>query len=180
MFGSKSVTSTNPALAKGMDRLTETWDTARVAVAPKLAAARDAVGPWVDEANTRMTPLIERVTPAVETARTRLRDDVVPAVAAAVENSAPARAEARDRAAAAVLALRGQQRRVRRWPIALGCLVAGAAAGLAAGAINRRMATSVTPTPFPTPTPAPTPTTTQEEVVAGATAPYPAGQPGAT
>jgi len=191
VFGSKSVTSTNPALSKGMDRLTETWDTARgaaaprleaarVAVAPRLAAAREAVGPLVDEASTRMTPLIERVGPAVDTARTRLRDDVVPAVTAAVENSAPVRAEAKERAGAALLALRGQQRKVRRWPIALGCLVAGAAAGIAAGAINRRMATPVTPTPFPAPTPTPTPTTTQEEVVAGTTAPYPAGQSSST
>lgn len=182
MFGSKSVTPTNPALAKGMDRLTETWDTARVAMAPRLAAAREAVGPLVDEASTRMTPLIERVGPAVDTARHRLRDDVVPVVTAAVENSAPARAEAKERAAAAVLALRGQQRRVRRWPIALGCLVAGAAAGLAAGALNRRMATPVTPTPFPAPTPTPAPVAKQDakqDGVAESTTPYPAGRPAA-
>lgn len=162
----------------GMDRLTETWDTARVAMAPRIAAARDAVGPLVDEASVRVAPIIDRVGPAVDTARTRLRTDVVPAVAAAVENSAPARAEARERAEAALLALRGQQRKVRRWPIALGCLVAGAAAGLTVGALNRRMATSVTPTPFPAPTP-PTATPTQDEA-RDATAPYPAGRTGPT
>lgn len=173
MFGSKSVAS--PTVTKGMDRLTETWDTARVAMAPRIAAAREAVGPWVDEASTRMTPVIERVSPAVDTARARLREDVVPAVTAAVENSAPARAEAKERAAAALLALRGQQRKVRRWPIALGCLLAGAAAGLAAGAINRKMATPVTPTPFPVTPPAPTPTTaTTQDGPADKTAPYPA------
>ena len=181
MLGSNGVATTNPALAKGMDRINETWETARVAMAPRVAAAREAVGPLIDEAGVRVAPLIERVGPAVDTARTRLRDDVVPAVAAAVENSAPARAEARDRAAAAVLALRGQQRRVRRWPIALGCLVAGAAAGLAAGAINRKMATPVSPSPFPTPTPNP-PTPTRDEG-ADTTSPYPAApstRPGGT
>jgi hypothetical protein len=159
----------------GMDRLTETWETARVAMAPRLAAARDAVGPLVDEASVRVAPIIDKVGPAVDTARTRLRSDVVPAVAAAVENSAPARAEARERAEAALLALRGQQRKVRRWPIALGCLLAGAAAGMAAGALNRRLSTPVTPTPFPAP--APTATATQEDA-ADSTAPYPAGHGG--
>lgn len=167
MFGSKN----------GMDRLTETWDTARGAMAPRIAAARDAVGPLVDEASVRVAPIIDRVGPAVDTARTRLRTDVVPAVTAAVESSAPARAEARDRAAAALLALRGEQRKVRRWPIAIGCLVAGGIAGLAAGALNRKMATPVTPTPFLASTPAPTPTTGQDDV-ANTTAPYPAGRTG--
>jgi len=172
VFGSKN----------GMDRLTETWDTARVAMAPRIAAARDAVGPLVDEASVRVAPIIDRVGPAVDTARTRLRTDVVPAVTAAVESSAPARAEARDRAAAALLALRGETpRRVRRWPIAIGCLVAGGIAGLAVGALNRKMATPVTPTPFPAPTPAPTPTpaaTAGQDEVADTTAPYPAGRTG--
>ena len=167
MFGSKN----------GMDRITETWDTARVAVAPRLIAAREAVGPLVDEASVRVAPIIDRVGPAVDTARTKLRSDVMPAVATAIENSAPARTEARDRAAAALLALRGQPaRRVRRWPIAIGCLIAGGIAGLAAGAINRKMATPVTPTPFPAPTPTPA---TSEDEVRDATAPYPAGRPSA-
>jgi len=148
-------------------------------MAPRLAAARDTIGPLVDEASVRVAPIIDRVSPAVDTARTRLRDDVVPAMAAAVENSAPARAEARERATAALLALRGQERRkVRRWPVALGCLIAGAVAGLAAGAMTRRSATPTQPTPFPAPAPAPTPTstTTQDDVV-DTTAPYPAGRP---
>ena len=160
-------------MTKGMERLADTWDTARVAVAPRLAAARETIGPLVDEASARMTPVIDRLGPTVDTARTRLREDVVPAVAAAVENSAPARAEARERATAALLALRGQERhRVRRWPIALGCLIAGAAAGLAAGAMTRRGAAPVQPTPFA----APTPTTIPDEP-RDATAPYPAGRP---
>jgi hypothetical protein len=167
VFGSKSVASPTPTLTKGMDRLTETWDAARVAVAP-----------LVDEASTRMTPVIDRVGPAVDTARTRLREDVVPAVTAAVEtareNSAPARAEAMERAAAALLALQGKQKKTRRWPVVLGCLAAGAVAGVAAGIITRRGSSSVTPTPFPAPTPAssPAPTAEQEET-RNSTTPYP-------
>jgi hypothetical protein len=187
VFGSKSVASTNPTLTKGMDRITESWDAARVvvaprveaarvAVAPRLAAARDAVAPLVDEAGTRLTPVIGRV-----------RDDVVPAVATAMEtareNSAPARAEAKERAAAALLALQGRakQKKARRWPVALGCLAAGAIAGLAASKLTRRGSSPVTPTPFAVPTPAspPAPTAEQEETQ-GTTTPYPAGQPGAT
>lgn len=162
MFGNKN----------GIDRLTETWDTARVAITPRIAAARDAVGPLVDEASVRVAPIIDRVGPAVDTARTRLRTDVVPAVTAALDNSAPARAEARDRATAALLALRGEQpRRVRRWPVALGCLIVGGIAGLAVGAMNRRMTTPVPPAPFPAPTPA-----SEPDDVRDTTTPYPAGR----
>jgi hypothetical protein len=129
----------------------------------------------VDEASARMTPVLERVGPAVDTARTKLRDDVVPAVAAAVENSGPARAEAKERAAAAVLALRGQQRkRVRRWPVALLCLLAGGAAGLAASKLTKKTSSTVTPTPFPTAAPK---ATEPDETSADTKAPYPVSGP---
>jgi hypothetical protein len=162
-----------PDVTVSKDRLADTWETARTTLAPHLSAARDAMAPYVDQASARMTPVLdeararvlpavetarERLGPTVDTARTRLRDDVVPTVTAAGktprETSAPARAEAKERAAAALLALQGKQRKVRRWPTALLCLVAGAAAGVAAGALTRRGATPAPPTPFPAPTPA--------------------------
>jgi hypothetical protein len=96
----------------------------------------------------------------METARQRLVDDVVPTVSTAVETarvtSAPARAEAKERAAAALLALQGKQPKVRRWPTALACLAAGAVAGVAAATVTRsRSQTPPPPTPFPTATPTP-------------------------
>ncbi|HEU5034685.1 MAG TPA: hypothetical protein VFT62_08030 [Mycobacteriales bacterium] len=159
------------------DRLTETWETTREALAPRLAAARVAmtpyvdtaaarVSPMIDEARERITPAVERIGPAVERlgpavdqAKVRLRDDVVPTVRTAAETamvaSAPARAEAKERAAAAMLALRGEKPQpVRRWPVALVCLLAGAAAGVVAGAMTR---SSSPPTPPPTPFPRPQP-----------------------
>jgi hypothetical protein len=149
-----------PDVTAGRDRLVETWESARTTLAPHLSAAREAVAPYVEEAGARMTPVLDearaRVAPAVESARTRLVTDVVPTVTAAVEtareNSAPARAEAKERATAALLALAGKQRQVRRWPTALACLVAGAAAGVAAGtfARGRQSTPAVVPTPFPT------------------------------
>jgi hypothetical protein len=149
------------------DRLTDTWETTRDALAPRLSAAREAVTPYVDsatarvspvleEARVRLTPAVERLGPAVDTARERLRNDVVPAVIAAAETaretSAPARAEAKDRAAAALLALRGDRpQKVRRWPTAVACLLAGAAAGIAAGIIRRPQSRQTGPAPFPGP-----------------------------
>src|SRR3954454_24328029 len=150
------------------DKLVETWETTRDALAPRISAAREVVSPYVDEASTRMAPYVDeartrlqpavdRLTPAVDTARSRIKADVVPAVIAAAETarepSAPARAEAKDRAAHALLALRGEQvKKVRRWPVALLALAAGAVAGAAVG-ISRRApqsSPSVTPpTPFP-------------------------------
>lgn len=132
------------------DRLTDTWETTRDALAPRLSAARDAATPYVDAAAARVSPVLEE-------ARTRLRKDVVPAVLAAAETakegSAPARAEAKERAAGALLALRGENpKKVRRWPVALACLLGGAAVG-AAASIMRKSATTgggaAAPTPFP-------------------------------
>jgi hypothetical protein len=64
-----------------------------------------------------------------------------------------------------MLALRGERvRRVRRWPVAVACLVAGAAAGAAAGMLTR-------PKPAPTPSTQPTPfprRTEAEQAVSGA------------
>jgi hypothetical protein len=209
-----SALSANPTLTKSMDRITETWDSAkaalsphvgaaREAVAPHLTAARVAVAPYVEEAGARVTPVIDRVAPrldearakvtpvvetaverfgpavetAVDTARTRLRDDVAPAVVAAVETaretSAPARAEAKERAANALLALQGRQRKTRRWPFALAGLAAGAIAGIAASSLTKRPAPQepvITPTPFPGSTPVET------EGDSGTEA-YPAGRP---
>lgn len=157
------------------DRLAETWESTRDALAPRIAAARTAVSPYVDTATARMTPMIEdarerispamerigpaveRLGPAMDTARTRLREDVVPAVVTAAGtakvSSAPARAEAKERATNALLALRGDRpQKVRRWPVALACLLAGAAAGAVAGAMTRgRTAPAAPPTPFPRP-----------------------------
>ena len=153
------------------DRLVDTWETTRDALSPRLTAARDIVSPYVDEAasrvapyvdeaRTRLQPTVDRLGPAVDTARSRIKTEVVPAVVAAAETaretSAPARAEAKERAAAALLALKGEQKKVRRWPVALLALVAGAAAGAAVG-MNRRGSqpspTVVPPTPFPASTP---------------------------
>lgn len=162
------------------DRLLETWETTRDALAPRLTAARDAVSPYVDTAAARVAPVLDeakvRLAPAVETARTKIRTDVMPVVVAAAEtardNSAPARAEAKERAAEAFRALRGERpARRRRWPLALACLVGGAALGAAAGMRRRAVEPElITPTPFPPPgQTAEAPTTT----VAGASKPGP-------
>jgi hypothetical protein len=143
-----------PDVTVSKDRLAETWETARTTLAPHLTAAREAVAPYVEEAGARMTPVIDearaRVAPAVETARNRLVTEVVPTVAAAVgtarDSSAPARAEAKERAAAALLALQGKKTKVRRWPTALLCLGAGAVAGAAAAKLGRKQGS---PPPFP-------------------------------
>ena len=150
------------------DRLVETWETTRDALGPRISAAREVVAPYVDEASTRMAPYVDeartrlqpavdRLSPAVDTAKSRIKGDVVPAVIAAAEtareNSAPARAEAKERASNALLALRGEQvKKGRRWPVAVVALLAGAAAGAVVG--MRRQAPQPTPpvtppTPFP-------------------------------
>lgn len=159
-----------------LDRLAEAWESTRDTLAPRLAAARVAVSPYVDTATARVTPMIdearerlapavdrispavERLGPAVDSARVRLRDDVVPAVITAAGTakvqSVPARTEAKERAANALLALRGERpEKVRRWPVALVCLLAGAAAGAAAGMLTRPAPAVTTPptTPFPQP-----------------------------
>ena len=140
------------------DRLADSWETTRDALAPRISAARDVVTPYVDSATARVAPVLEE-------ARTRLRHDVVPAVIAAAEtakeNSAPARAEAKDRAAAALLALRGEGRpNVRRWPTAIACLLAGAAAGVAASMLRRPQPA---PAPATAPFPGPRPTVPESE-----------------
>src|SRR3954447_10889398 len=161
------------------DRLVETWETTRDALGPRISAAREVgapyahegstrvapdvaeastrMAPYVDEARTRLQPAVDRLSPAVDTAKSRIKGDVVPAVIAAAETaretSAPARAEAKERAANALLALRGEQvKKVRRWPVAVVALLAGAAAGAVVG--MRRQAPQPTPpvtppTPFP-------------------------------
>jgi hypothetical protein len=149
------------------DRLVDTWETTRDALSPRLSAAREIVSPYVDEATsrvapyvdearTRLQPAVDRLGPAVDTARSRIKTEVVPAVVAAAgtarEQSAPARAEAKERAAAAVLALRGEKKKVRRWPVAIVALLACAAAGAAVGMTRRGAQSSpsvVPPTPFP-------------------------------
>jgi hypothetical protein len=148
------VLRTKPDVDATKDRLVETWETTREALSPRLVAARDAVTPYVDEARTRLTPAVERITPAVDAAKTKLRTDVVPAVVAAAEtardNSGPARAEAKQRATEALLVLRGQKTtKRRRWPLALACLVGGAALGAFAGMRRTQPAYSPAPAPFP-------------------------------
>ena len=158
------------------DRLVETLTTTRDALAPRISAARDVVTPYVDtasarvapyldEARVRLSPAVERIGPAVDTARARIKTEVVPAMIAAAEtareNSAPARAEAKERATGALLALRGEGKKARRWPVALFCLATGAAAGAAVGILRRapQANTSVAP-PTPFPAAGTTPTTT--------------------
>jgi colicin import membrane protein len=149
------VLRTTPDVDGAKDRLVDTWETTRVAVAPRLVAAREAMSPYVDEARSRLTPAVERLSPAVDDARQTLRTKVVPAVVAAAEtardNSAPARAEAKQRAGDAILVLRGAKpAKRRRWPLALACLIGGAALGAYAG--MRKSAaesTGYTPAPFP-------------------------------
>lgn len=149
-----------PDATAGKERLAETWESARTTLAPRISAAREAVAPYVDQATTRVAPVLEeartRVGPAMETARDRFVTDVMPTVTHAVgtakESSAPARTEAKERAAAALLALQGKQRKARRWPIALVSLFAGAIAGLAAGTMMRgRQPTQLPPPPTPFP-----------------------------
>lgn len=159
---------TTPDVDAAKDRLVDTWETTRVAVAPRLVAAREAMTPYVDEARTRLTPAVERLSPAVEDAKQTLRKKVVPAVVAAAEtardNSAPARAEAKQRASEAILVLRGAKTaKRRRWPLALACLVGGAALGAYAG--MRKAAaqpTGYTPAPFPAAQPPADPSPTAE------------------
>jgi hypothetical protein len=156
-----TVLRSKPDVDIAKDRLVETWETTRDVLAPRLTAAREVVSPYVDEATSRVAPYVDeartRLQPAVDTARTRIKTEVVPAVIAAAETaretSAPARAEAKERAANALLALRGEQaKKVRRWPLALAALLAGAAAGAAVGMTRRTPESSpapVAPTPFP-------------------------------
>ena len=143
-----------PDVDTAKDRLVETWEITRDAVSPRLVAARDAMTPYVDEARTRLSPTIDRLAPAVDAARTKLRTDVVPAVVAAAEsardNSGPARAEAKQRAADAYLVLRGAKpRKRRRWPLALACLIGGGALGAYAGMRRAAQTPGYTPAPFP-------------------------------
>ena len=145
---------TKPDVDVTKDRLVETWESARDALSPRLIAAREAAAPYVDEARTRITPTVERLAPAVDAARTKLRTDVVPAVVAAAENardnSAPARHEAKQRAAEALLVLRGATpKKRRRWPLALACLIGGGALGAYAGMRRAPQTSGYTPTPFP-------------------------------
>jgi len=162
------VLRTTPDVDAAKDRLVDTWETTRDAMSPRLVAARDAMTPYVDEAKTRLSPAVERLAPAVDTARTRLRKDIVPAVVAAAEsardNSAPARAEAKQRAGDAILVLRGAKpAKRRRWPLAFACLVGGAALGAYAG--MRKAAaqpTGYTPAPFPAAQPPADPSPTVE------------------
>ena len=146
---------TTPDVDAAKDRLVDTWETTRVVVAPRLVAAREAMTPYVDEARTRLTPAVERLSPAVDDARRTLRKKVVPAVVSAAEsardNTAPARAEAKQRAGDAILVLRGAKTtKKRRWPLALACLVGGAALGAYAGMRKAAAApTGYTPAPFP-------------------------------
>src|SRR3954447_25745250 len=182
------VLRSKPEVEVTKDRLVETWETTRDALAPRISSAREVVAPYVDQASTRMAPYVDeartrlqpavdRLTPAVDTARSRIKSDVVPAVIAAAETaretSAPARAEAKDRAAHALLALRGEQvKKVRRWPVALLALAAGAAAGAVVGMRRQApqpAATVTPPRPFPAPT-GPTGTVAGDETsVHGAT-----------
>src|SRR3954469_9998675 len=182
------VLRSKPDVEVTKDRLVETWETTRDALAPRISSAREVVAPYVDQASTRMAPYVDeartrlqpavdRLTPAVDTARSRIKSDVVPAVIAAAETaretSAPARAEAKDRAANALLALRGEQvKKVRRWPVAVLALVAGAAAGAVVGMRRQApqpAATVTPPRPFPAPT-GPTGTVAGDETsVHGAT-----------
>jgi hypothetical protein len=148
------VLRSTPDVDATKDRLVDTWETTRDVVAPRLVAAREAVTPYVDEARARLTPAVERITPAVDDARDKLRKQVVPAVVAAAEtarsNSAPARAEARQRAGDALLVLRGAKpAKRRRWPLALACLVGGAALGAYAGMRKAAQPAGYTPAPFP-------------------------------
>ena len=179
MFRSKS----DVDIAK--DRLVDTWETTRDALGPRLAAAREAMSPYVDdaahrmapyvgEAKTKLQPAVERIGPAVDTARTRIRTDVTPAVIAAMETareqSAPARAEAMERAALALSALKGEKKKSRRWPIAFLCLLGGAAVGAAVG--MRRSAPTPPAPPLTPPTPCPGTTsaaTSEPQPVHGAT-----------
>lgn len=159
---------TTPDVDATKDRLIDTWETTRNAVSPRLVAARDAMSPYVDEARTRLTPAMERLAPAMDDARETLRKKVVPAVVSAAENarenSAPARAEAMQRASDALLVLRGTKPpKRRRWPLALMCLLGGAAVGAYAG--MRRAAAQpagYTPAPFPAAQPPADPAKTAE------------------
>src|SRR3954471_2098655 len=155
MFSEVVLLRATPDVDATKDRLVDTWETTRDALSPRLTAAREAMTPYVDEARTRLTPAIDRVAPAVDAARTRIRTDVVPTVMAAAEtarkDSAPARAEAKQRATDALLVLRGTKpAKRRRWPLALACLVGGGALGAYAG-LRKAAAqpTGYTPAPFP-------------------------------
>jgi hypothetical protein len=73
-----------------------------------------------------------------------------------------------------MLALRGERvKKVRRWPVAVACLLAGAAAGAAAAIATRRPATPAMPAPTPFPR-----RTEAEQNVSGAPTTEPA--PGTT
>ena len=134
---------------------------ARDALAPRAEAARDALGPRLapvrEQVGAAASTAADHVGPVVDSARQHLRDDVAPAIAAAVENaleaSAPARQEAKVRAEAALSAIKGDAvvpARRRRWPIVL----LGFGLGTAIGVVVSRLVQQPQPTPYqPSPGP---------------------------
>jgi uncharacterized protein YjbJ (UPF0337 family) len=141
-------------LTAGVDHLRNaavvTKDVARDKLGPSVESARGALAPRVGHARELVEPRVEAAREAVKPAWDSALASLAPIVAAAVEaqerskkagrraekRSRPARKEARRRAMEASLALRGERR--RRWPMAFGALVVGAAAGVVGGALARR------------------------------------------
>lgn len=79
--------------------------TAREMIVPHLVTAREAVGPALGHAREAVLPALEQARALVED---RLKDDVLPRVAAGLAATEPAREEAMRRGTAAIAALRGE------------------------------------------------------------------------
>lgn len=150
------------------------------AVAPKMKAARDAAadkaGPYVSSAIDHASDAAHDLAPYVETARDRVKDDIIPrvsdAVATGIAASAPYREEAARRGTAAVAALKGEVEVKPEHHWGRKILLATGIAGLVFAAykyLTGESSTSGWQTPTSAPAPSPANTTT------GAHAAAPAG-----
>ena len=154
---------------------------ARKQVEPRVQHAREVIQPYVDEATTRIGPYVEQAKesaektwiPAAEEAahkdQERFKDDVVPAVSAALATAAaasePYREEARRRGAATLAAVKGEVEPPKKSHKLRNLLVLLGLGGIAFFVAKRltesedsAWQTSYEPTPAPPPTTPPRPT----------------------
>jgi hypothetical protein len=197
--GQGAVETLGPKIETARDALAPKIETARDALAPRIESARETLGPKIETARETLGPKIESaretLTPKIETARdqavTTVREKVAPMVAQAIANaaeaSAPTRKEAKNRADAAIAALRGEvgpPRRKRRWHRMSFLLGAGAITGAVAALVIRRKEPAFPayepltggPDPYAQPTntqPPQAPITTLNEEIAGNVSPAP-------
>ena len=131
-------------LKDGLDRAQQLLNDARDQAAPLLRDAKvrsaDFASRRLDDLEPHLTGALDRVSPAVEAARDKVTDDLLPRIQSVLHDAAehPAIAEASKRSSAAVLALKGELEPVQKKSrlgkigkfLAIGAIVAGAAAAV--------------------------------------------------